>query len=542
MGAVLASKMIPCGCAGTFVDALSAFGVPVRARQEGGATPSPHAASLGKGLQETYRQCFRRELPGEFMTDMPEAASATFVVDRLAEIVGRAHVATDKIAMEAYLHEPRGLFDGAALCVVRPATTAEVAAVLRVCHETATPLVPQGGNTGLVGGQIPDETGRSVLLSLARLNAIREIDLASNTMIVEAGTILETVQREADRAGRLFPLSLAAEGSCTIGGNLSTNAGGTAVIAYGNARDLVLGLEVVLADGRILTDLSKLRKNNTGYDLKHLFIGSEGTLGIITAAVLKLFPKPRSKESAFVGLASPARALDLLDLAKDRVGGEITAFELIPRIGIDFVLAHGRGTRDPLPEPHPWYVLLELSAQSRTGLSDRLLGLLEAASETMIVQSAALAASLDQQARFWALRELLPEVQRAEGGSIKHDISLPLAAIPVFLDEISAAIARAVPGARLVAFGHLGDGNIHCNVSQPVGADKNAFLARWGEINRIVHGIVAAHHGSISAEHGIGQLKRDLLPGVKDAVFLDVMRALKRTLDPKGILNPGKVL
>ncbi len=476
------------------------------------------------------------------MTQSADDSNAKAFVSRVAAIVGPAHVVTDKAEMAGFLREPRGLFEAAAACVVRPATTAQVAAVLALCHETETPVVPQGGNTGLVGGQVPDASGRSVLLSLGRLTRIREIDPASNTMTVEAGTVLAEVQKEADRAERLFPLSLAAEGSCTIGGNLATNAGGTAVIAYGNARDLVLGLEVVLADGRILSDLSKLRKDNTGYDLKHLFMGSEGTLGIITAAVLKLFPKPRSVETSFVGLASPAHALAFLDLARDMVGGEITGFELLPRIGLDFVLAHARGVQDPLTEPHAWYVLLELSSQSRQGLSERLLGLLEAGAERGIIETAAVAASLDQRMALWRMREVMPEVQRSEGGSIKHDISLPLAAIPAFLDEVSVALSRAAPGARLVAFGHLGDGNIHCNVSQPVGADTAAFLARWGEINAIVHAIVARYHGSISAEHGIGQLKRDLLPKVKDAVALDLMRALKRTLDPKNILNPGKVL
>jgi FAD/FMN-containing dehydrogenase len=476
------------------------------------------------------------------MTSTPADKPAQAFLAQVAAIVGQDHVITDTAEMAGYLREPRGLFEGAAACVVRPATTTQVSAVLALCHETGTPVVPQGGNTGLVGGQVPDASGRAVLLSLARLTRIREIDPASNTMVVEAGTVLARVQEAADHAGRLFPLSLAAEGSCTIGGNLATNAGGTAVIAYGNARDLVLGLEVVLADGRVLSDLSKLRKDNTGYDLKHLFMGSEGTLGIITAAVLKLYPKPRSTETAFVGLASPVKALALLDLAREVVGGEITGFELIPRIGLDFVLAHARGVRDPLAAPHGWYVLLELSSQSRQGLGDRLVGLLAAAAETATIEGAAVAASLDQRAAFWKLRELLPEAQHDEGGSIKHDISLPLAAIPAFLDEVSAALARAAPGARLVAFGHLGDGNIHCNLSQPIGADTAAFLAHWGEINAVVHAIVAAHHGSISAEHGIGQLKRDLLPEVKDKVALDVMRALKHTLDPKGILNPGKVL
>ena len=353
--------------------------------------------------------------------------------------------------------------------------------------------------------------------------------------------ILVQAQAEAARADRLFPLSLASEGSCTIGGNLAANAGGTQVIAYGNARDLVLGLEVVLADGRILADLSKLRKNNTGFDLKNLFIGSEGTLGIITAAVLKLYPKPRAVETAFIGVASPRAALDLLDLAQDVAGGEITSFELIPRIGIDFVLAHFSAP-EVLLGKHAWYVLLELSSQSREGLAARLLALLEAASDKHIVEDAAVAASLDQRENFWKLRELLPEAQRQEGGSIKHDVSVPIADIPDFLEEVFRAVNQAMPGARLVPFGHLGDGNIHCNVSQPIGADTQAFLARWDEINAIVHGIVIARKGSISAEHGIGQLKRDLLPKVKDRVAMEVMRAIKQSLDPAGILNPGKVL
>ena len=360
-------------------------------------------------------------------------------------------------------------------------------------------------------------------------------------MTVEAGMILSRAQDEAAQAGRLFPLSLASEGSCTIGGNLATNAGGTNVIAYGNARDLVLGLEAVLADGRILSDLSKLKKNNTGYDLKNLFIGSEGTLGIITAAVLKLYPKPRAVETAFIGLASPRAALDLLDLARDMAGGEITTFELIPRIGLDFVLAHF-SAREVLASKHAWYVLLELSSQNPEGLAGRLLALLEAANEKHIIEDAAIAASQGQRKNFWKLRELLPDAQRQEGGSIKHDVSVPISDIPAFLDEATRAVQHAMPGARLVAFGHLGDGNIHCNISQPIGADRQAFLARWNEINAIVHGLVIARKGSISAEHGIGQLKRDLLPKVKDKVAMEVMRAIKNTLDPKNILNPGKVL
>ena len=473
----------------------------------------------------------------------PASQRAAFpgVIAGFEAIVGKSHIVADTAGMEGFLREPRGLFHGKALCIVRPGSVQEVAAVLALCHETGTQLVPQGGNTGLVGGQNPSLDGGAIVLSLTRLRALREIDLASNTMTVEAGMVLAEVQEEARRADRLFPLSLGSEGSCTIGGNLATNAGGTNVIAYGNARDLALGLEVVLADGRILSDLSKLKKNNTGYDLKNLFIGSEGTLGIITAAVLKLFPKPQSVETAFIGLSSPRAAIDLLNLARDTAGNEITSFELIPRLGLDFVLAHF-DTRDVLLAKYPWYVLLELSSQSRAGLDARLLALLEAASEKHIIEDAAIAASLEQRENFWKLREFLPEAQTLEGGSIKHDVSVPVADIPVFLEEVFRSVSHAVPGARLVPFGHVGDGNIHCNVSQPIDADRQAFLARWDEINAIVYEIVLAHKGSVSAEHGIGQLKRDLLPKVKDKVAMELMRAIKQTLDPKGILNPGKVL
>jgi FAD/FMN-containing dehydrogenase len=478
-----------------------------------------------------------------FDAKSPAALSASLpgILSRLEEIVGASHVIANSSGMEGFLSEPRGRFHGSALCVVQPASTQEVAAILSVCNEFGISVVPQGGNTGLVGGQVPVGEGQEIVLSLRRLKALREIDLASNTMTVEAGMILAEVKDEAARAGRLFPLTLGAEGSCTIGGNLATNAGGTNVIAYGNARDLVLGLEVVLADGRILSDLSKLRKNNTGFDLTHLFVGSEGTLGVITAAVLKLFPKPRAIETAFTGLPSPRAALELLDFARDMAGSEITSFELLPRIGLDFVLAHF-GAREVLSGRHPWYVLLELSSQRAEGLLERMLALLEAASAKHIIEDASVASSLEQRANFWKLRELLPEAQSREGGSIKHDVSVPIASIPVFLEEADRAVTAAIPGARLVAFGHVGDGNIHCNVSQPIGADKNAFLARWDEVNAVVHGLVIAHSGSISAEHGIGQLKRDLLAKVKDDTAMEVMRAIKKTLDPKGILNPGKLL
>jgi FAD/FMN-containing dehydrogenase len=473
---------------------------------------------------------------------MNEALQPEHVLARLAEIVGAAHVVTDPDLIAGHLIEPRGLYKGAALALVRPSSTQETAQVLALCDAHRIPVTPQGGNTGLVGGQIPDSSGCEIVLSLQRMNRVREIDASANVMIVEAGVTLANAQAAALSADRLFPLSLASEGTCTIGGNLSTNAGGVAVIAYGNARDLALGLEVVLADGRVVNGLSKLRKDNTGYDLKNLFIGAEGTLGIITAAALKLFPNPRSIATAFVGLPDPGKALQLLTIARQFVGAGVTSFELVPRIGLDFVLAHASGARDPLSSRHAWYVLIEISSQMTVGVEESMTSLLEEALEKQVIEDAAVAASQDQRAAFWLLRESLSEVQGKEGGSIKHDVSVPVGATPEFLTKARAAVEAFMPGARVVSFGHLGDGNIHFNVSQPVGAEKKAFLAQWEAMNEVVHRIVAEFHGSISAEHGIGQLKKVLLRQTKDPVALDVMRALKATLDPHGILNPGKVL
>ena len=467
-------------------------------------------------------------------------STQTDLLSRLAAIVGPGHLLTDPADLAPYLREPREKYAGRARCVVRPKTRDEVAAILALCHETGTPLVPQGGNTGLVGGQTPEDAA-AVVLSLTRMDALRDVDPLSNTMIVEAGMTLQAAREAADGADRLFPMWIAAGGSCTIGGNLATNAGGLNVIAHGNTRELVNGIEVVLADGRVLSNLSKLKKDNTGYDLKNLFIGSEGTLGIITAAVLRLVPKPRSVATAILGVASPQAALDLLDLAQAQAGGEIEAFELIPRIALDFV-REAFGGRDPLAGHHPWYVILELASQAESGLDARLLALLEAGAERGLVADATIAASLDQREALWALRENVSEAQKHFGGSIKHDVSVPVASVPAFLEAVAPAIEAVVPGARLCAFGHLGDGNIHCNVQQPAGADKAAFLARWAKVAAVVHGLVTRFGGSISAEHGIGQMKRDLLPGVKDPVALATMRAIKATLDPKGILNPGKVL
>jgi D-lactate dehydrogenase (cytochrome) len=473
----------------------------------------------------------------------PRAAAGKIsdaLLARFAGIVGARYAITDPAALEPHLVEARGLYHGTTPMLLRPGSVAEVAAILALANETKMPIVPQGGNTGLSGAQIPH--AGELILSLTRLDRIREIDTLSDTLTCEAGTVLARVQEEAARADRLFPLSLGAEGSCTIGGNLSTNAGGTAAIVYGTARDLALGLEVVLADGRVWNGLNKLKKDNTGYDLKNLFIGAEGTLGVITAAVLKLFPRPRAVETAFVGVPSPRAALGLLDLAHARAGNIVTSFELIARIGVDFALRHGRGVRDPLTSPHPWYVLVELSAQTHAGLRALLEDILADASARGLVEDAAIAASLDQAKSFWNLRTQLTESQKPEGGSIKHDVAVPVAAVPDFIAQASVAVTKMVPGCRPVPFGHLGDGNIHFNVSQPVGADRAAFLAQWEAMNEVVHGIVVKMRGSISAEHGIGVLKRGLLPKVKDKVALEMMRALKRTLDPNNILNPGKVI
>ena len=470
------------------------------------------------------------------------APAARGFIDAIAAIVGERNILTDDTATASYLTEERGLYRGRTRAVVRPGSAAEVAAVLRVCNEAQVAVVPQGGNTGLVGGQTPSMAGDEVVLSLRRMDKVRDIDPAGNTMTIEAGATLLSAQDAAAGVDRLYPLSLASEGSCTIGGNLATNAGGTAAIAYGTARDLVLGIEVALADGRLLNNLGKLKKDNTGYDLKHLFMGSEGTLGVITAAVLKLFPRPRETATAFIGLPSPDAALKLLTLAQNRVGADVKTFELIPRIGIDFVLRHGAGARDPLTEHHAWYVLLELTSQMEGSLDAALEGILGEAIESGDVEDAVVATSIGQRNGFWQLRELLSEVQKHEGGSIKHDVSVPVGAVPSFLADVERALAGHMPGARLVAFGHLGDGNIHCNVSQPVGADKAAFLDRWNDVNTLVHDLVGARGGSISAEHGIGVMKRALLPQWKDPVALAVMRSVKATLDPHGILNPGKLL
>jgi len=475
------------------------------------------------------------------MLDKPQTKKLDpALLARFAAIVGDKYAITDAQAQAPYLVELRGLYQGHTPVVLRPASVEEVSNIVKLANDTATPIVPQGGNTGLVGGQIPmhDE----IVLSLSRLDRIREVDPTSNTLTCEAGVTLQRAREAAAAADRLYPQLLPSEGSCTIGGNLSTNAGGTAAIAHGIARSHVLGVEVVLADGRVLNNLNKLKKDNTGYDLKNLFIGAEGTLGIITAAVLRLVPRPRSVETAFAGIASPEAALELLGIATERTSGGVTSFEIMTRPGIELVLQYGAGVRDPLAAPHPWYALIELSSQQRDGLRDSMEDILAQGMERGLVRDAAIADSLEQGKAFWRLRELFSEVQRHAGGSIKEDISVPVAAVPAFIREANAAVAALIPDARPLPFGHLGDGNIHYNVSQPTGADKEEFLKRWGEVNEVVFAVVKKYGGSISAEHGIGLLKRDLLPSVKDPVALELMRGIKHLLDPKGILNPGKVL
>jgi FAD/FMN-containing dehydrogenase len=476
---------------------------------------------------------------------MPQPDDAAFaaVLDRFVEIVGEHHSLRAESDIQPYVNERRGLYPGRSPLVLRPGCVDEVSRILKLATETKTAIVPQGGNTGLVGGGVPDGSGRQVVLSLSRLNRIREVDPLSNTITAEAGVILQTLHDAADKVERMFPLSLASQGSCEIGGNLSTNAGGTAVLAYGNARELCLGVEVVLPTGEVFDDLRKLKKDNTGYDLKNLFVGAEGTLGVITAAVLKLFPKPRGREVAIAGLDSPQAALDLFGRALDRAGAGLTAFELIGRRPIEFVLRHLPGSIAPLAGDWPWYVLMEISsgrsAEDARATIEEVLG---EGLETGLVGDAVIAESLAQAGAFWKLREDISDAQKPEGSSIKHDISVPVASVPAFIERAAVAVASVSRDARVVCFGHMGDGNLHYNISQSVGDDPAAFLSLYRPMNKAVHDIVRDLNGSISAEHGIGQLKRDELAATAPAVGLDLMRRIKATFDPAGIMNPGKVI
>jgi FAD/FMN-containing dehydrogenase len=465
------------------------------------------------------------------------------LIARLTEIVGREHALTDPERQLPYLREMRDLWIGKTPLVLRPGTVEQVSKILALSNEARVGVVPQAGNTGLVGAQVPHESGNEIVLSVARLDKVRSIDAAGYSMTVEAGLTLAECQAAADKADRLFPLSLPSEGSCRIGGNIATNAGGVAVLAYGNTRQLVLGLEVVLADGRIWNGLKALKKDNTGYDLRDLFIGSEGTLGIVTAAVLKLFPRPAEKATAFVALPGIEATLELFTLAKAACGSGLTAYEFISRRGLDIAGRNIPGARVPFPITAPWYALLEVSGANADGSSERdLEALLGNAAERGIVGDAIIARSLTQAAEVWRLREELPEAQKAEGASLKHDVSVPIARIPDFVTRADALVEQICPGARPVPFGHFGDGNVHYNVSEPPGFGRDRFLRIGEEITAAIHDLVVSLDGSISAEHGIGRMKRAELQRFKSPVELELMRHIKSVFDPNGILNPGKVL
>lgn len=474
---------------------------------------------------------------------MSSFAPSSALLDRFAAIVGEKHAMRDPAEIAPHLVENRGLYHGASPMLLKPGSVEEVSAILKLASETGTAIVPQTGNTGLVGGQTPREGGSDIILSLERMNRIRDIDPVGNTMIVDGGCILADVHKAAAEHGRMFPLSLGSEGSCRIAGNLSTNAGGTAVLAYGNMRQLCLGLEVVLPTGEIWNGLRRLKKDNTGYDLRDLFIGAEGTLGVITGAVLKLFPQPLGHQVAFAGLQSVDEALTLFKNASSLCGTALTGFELMPRIGVEFTERHIPGVRDPLETVHPWYVLIDISTSDSAETAERMMmTLLEQGYEAGLIQDATIASSEAQQKAIWHMRESMSDAQKPEGGSIKHDVSVPVAQVPQFMAEAEKAVIAALPGARICAFGHMGDGNIHYNISQPVGADKEEFIGRWHEMNKIVHGLVLKHGGSISAEHGIGQLKRDELASIRSDIEMDLMRRIKTAFDPAGVMNPGKVL
>lgn len=464
------------------------------------------------------------------------------LLSHLRSIVGPSGYLDQLADIEPYLVDHRKLYHGATTLVLRPDSTDQVSRILAACNEAGVGVVPVGGNTSYCGGTVPDEDGSEIVLSLARLKRVRTIDPVNNTMIVEAGCVLAEVQKAAETVDRLFPLSLGSEGSCQIGGNLSTNAGGTAVLHYGMTRDLVLGLEVVLADGRVLDGLKGLRKDNTGYDLKHLFMGAEGTLGVITAASLKLFPRPVSVATALIAVPTPQAAVDLLGRLRAATGS-LTTFELMPRIGMELTLKHISGVSDPFDAPSPWYVLAEATSPR---VDDPLESIMESAlgeaMEAGLLADAVVAQSEAQRQMFWRIREQIPEAQRQEGASIKHDVSVMISRLPAFMEEGAAIVKRLAPTARLVAYGHLGDGNLHFNVTVPLGGDGTKFLASAPAINEAIHDLIAEYRGSISAEHGIGRLKRDELEHYKSSAELEVMRAIKQALDPNGIMNPGKVV
>jgi FAD/FMN-containing dehydrogenase len=459
-------------------------------------------------------------------------------------LVGDKGWIDDPVAMEPHLVEWRGRWRGAAPAIVSPGSTLEVSEVVKLCASAGIPMVPQAGNTSLCGGSVPDEDGRSLVISVDRLTAVRDVDPMNDTMTVEAGLLLVDAQRAAADVDRLFPLSLASEGSCRIGGNLSTNAGGVHVLRYGNMRDLVLGLEVVLPDGRLWEGLRRLRKDNTGYDLKQLFIGAEGTLGLITAAVLRLFPRPRARWVAMVAVPDVAAALQLLSWARETAAEQVTSFELIPRRALEFVLAHIPGAANPFTTFHENYVLIELNSsvpgdRALAGIGEELLA---RATKGSIISDAVVAGSDRQIDALWKLRESISEAQKGAGASVKHDVSVPIAAIGDFLHEATQRVETEWPGVRVCAFGHLGDGNIHFNLSVPEGEPDEPFLEHWAAFSRVVHDVVVSLDGSIAAEHGIGRLKREEMAHYKSDVEMDLMRKIKNVMDPQGLMNPGRVL
>ncbi|MCM2311553.1 MAG: FAD-binding oxidoreductase [Steroidobacteraceae bacterium] len=470
-------------------------------------------------------------------------ANVTSACERIRAVLGPAGYLDAPADVEPYRVDFRGLYRGATPLVACPASTADVAAVLGICHELGVAVVPHGGNTSYCGGATPHESGDEIVLSLRRLDRVREVDADNFSITVEAGCLLADVQAAAEAADRFFPLALGSAGSCQIGGNLATNAGGLNAVRYGVARDLALGLEVVLADGRVIDGLSSLRKDNTGYDLRDLFIGAEGTLGVITAASLKLFPRQRTIATALLAVPDIGAAVQLLARMRTATGDAVTTFEFLPRIAVELTVHHIQGVTDPLDKPYEAYVLCEIAtARDDPALRGLLEDALGDAMTDGLVLDAVLAESLAQRAALWKLRESVPEAQRADGASIKHDVSVPVAALPRFMAEATAAVLAIVPAGRMVTYGHVGDGNLHFNVSVPLGEDGTAFLRHAPAINEAVHDIVRRYRGSISAEHGIGRLKRAALARHKGHVEIEVMRAIKHALDPKGILNPGKVL
>ena len=463
-------------------------------------------------------------------------------LQKLKKTLGPKGWIEDKEIIEPYLVEERGLFIGKSSLLLKPQNTEEVSKILKLCNEHNIKVVPQGGRTGLCGGTIPSENGKEIMLSLERMNNIKELNEENFTITVEAGCILNNIQNIADEKNFLFPLSLASEGSCTIGGNISTNAGGINVLRYGMARDLVLGIEVVLANGEIWNNLISLRKDNRGYDLKQLFIGSEGTLGIITSAVLKLFPAPRNIETALFAIPNPDAAIELLGLARNASADLLNAYELVSRVGMEMVIKNIPGAKEPLKEKYKWYILIEFSSSSKNNLRQQMEDLFELALNKNIVLDGVIAESTQQRKELWTLRDGLNEAQKPEGGSIKHDISVPINNVSKFIYSASKCVEEFIPNSRVVAFGHIGDGNIHFNISQPLKQDKKEFLNKWTDVNKLVFDIVKNLDGSFSAEHGIGKLKREELQNYNPTIEINLMKSIKSSFDPNNILNPGKVL